>query len=324
MRPTRRGVVAGLATLGAFVAGGTFGARSLNAIAAPALVAIGYALVVVWRADRPSVERLIPAAGYPGETRPMRFNVAADGRVELEDRLPSGLRPGSFSTSVTGDGHVEYDVEYARRGSHAVGPLSLRLADPLGLVTKTYRYQSDKQVLVYPTVTPIADGAPLARLVDQAGMPDRQAFDRLREYAPGDPLRNVNWKTTAKYGDMVVTEFAAEDQGAVSIVGEAVADGRGDNADAMASAVASLVVFLLDVGIEVEVVVPGGDLDAGLGDRQRQAALDLLARTPPGRVGSEAVANADVHVLADSETTVEVRGVGVEYIDLVGDREVTA
>ncbi|MWG36645.1 DUF58 domain-containing protein [Halomarina oriensis] len=324
MRPTRRGVVAGLATLGAFVAGATFGARALNAVAAPALVALGYALVAVWRADRPGVERLVPPPGHPGETRQMRFNVDAGGRVELEDRLPNGLRPRTYAAAITGAGHVEYEMEYARRGAHDIGPLSLRITDPLGLIAETYRYESDKHVLVYPTVTPITDGTPLARLVDQAGMPDRQAFDRLREYAPGDSLRDVNWKTTAKYGDMVVTEFAAEDQGAVSVVGEATADGTGENADAMAGAVASLVVFLLDMGIEVELVVPGGELEAGLGDTHRQAALDLLARTPPGRVSDEAVARADVHVLADGETNVDVRGIGVEYTDLVGGREVAA
>jgi uncharacterized protein (DUF58 family) len=321
MRPTRRGIVVALATLGAFVAGATFGARALNAVAAPSLVALGYALVAVWRADRPTVERIVPPAGHPGDGRTMRLDVAADGRVELEDRLPTGLRPGSFSTAVTGDGHVEYEVEYARRGSHTVGPLTLRVTDPLGLLTRTYRYESTKDVLVYPTVTPITDGAPLARLVDQAGMPDRQAFDHLREYTPGDALRDVNWKTTAKYGDMVVTEYAAEDQGAVSVVGEATPDGSGANADAMASATASIVSYLLDMGIEVELVVPRGDLEAGLGDRQRQAALSLLARTPPGRVSGEAVANADIHVLADGETSVEVRGADVHYADLVDGRE---
>lgn len=324
MKPTRRGVVVGLATVGAFVVGALFGARALNAVAAPSLIAVGYALLVVRRADRPTVERLVPPPGSPGETRSMRFNVDANGTVELEDRLPAGLRPGRFTTALTGDGHVEYEVEYGRRGAHPVGPLRIRVMDPLGLVVRTFRYDSEKEVLVYPTVRPVTDGAPLAGLVDRAGMPDRQAFDRLREYAPGDSLRDINWKTTAKYGDIVVTEYAAEDQGAVTVVGEATADGAGENADEMASAVASVVSYLLDVGIEVELVVPGGELEAGLGDHQRQTALGLLARTPPGRVSGDVVADADVHVFADGETTVDVRGANVQYADLVGGREVVA
>ncbi|MFD1511673.1 DUF58 domain-containing protein [Halomarina rubra] len=324
MRLTRRGTLVALATLGAFVAGATFGARALNAVAAPSLVAFAYAVVVVWRTDQPRVERLIPPAGHPGETRRMQFNVATSGTAELTDRLPAGLRPRSHTTPLLGDDHVEYDVEYARRGAHAVGPLTIRITDPLGLVARRFRYENDKEVLVYPAVTAITDGGALAGLVDQSGMPDRQAFDRLREYAPGDPLRDVNWKTTAKYGNLVVTEYAAEDQGAVTVVGEATPDGTGDNADAMADAVASIVTYLLDVGIEVEVAVPGGELPAGVGDRQRQAALDLLARTPPGQVGTDAIANADVHVVAEGETTVEVRGADVRYADLVGGRGVTA
>jgi uncharacterized protein (DUF58 family) len=324
MRPTRRGLLVALATVGAFVAGPLFGARALNAVAAPSLVAFGYALVVVWRADRPAVERLVPAAGHPGETRTMALDVDTEGTAELEDRLPRGLHPRTYTAPLLGDSHVEYEVEYGRRGAHPVGPLSVRLTDPLGLVARTFSYESEKEVLVYPTVTPVTDGSALSGLVDRAGMPDRQAFDRLREYAPGDSLRDVNWKTTAKYGDIVVTEYAAEDQGAVTVVGEATPDGTGENADAMAGAVASVATFLLDVGVEVELVVPGGDLDAGVGDRQRRAALDLLARTPPGRVAEGAVADADVHVVADGETTVEVRGSNVRYTDLVGDGGVPA
>ena len=324
MRPTRRGVVVGVATVGAFVVGALFGARGLNAVAAPSLIAVGYALVAVWRADRPSVERLVPPPASPGGTGRMQFNVEAGGTVELEDRLPKGLRPGRFTTALTGDGHVEYEVEYGRRGAHRVGPLRIRVMDPLGLVVRTFHYESEKEVLVYPTVRPVTDGATLAGLVDRAGMPDRQAFDRLREYAPGDSLRDINWKTTAKYGDIVVTEYAAEDQGAITVVGEATADATGENADEMASAVASVVSYLLNVGIEVEVVVPGGELDAGLGDRQRQTALDLLARTPPGRVSREVVSEADVHVFADGETTVDVRGADVRYADLVAGQGVVA
>ncbi len=319
MMLTARGAVVTVAALGAFAVGAVFGQPGLNAVAAPAIIGLLVGFVQVWRADRPRVERILPGPGFPGDTRTMCLDVDASGPTTLRDRLGAGLRPRTHVATLGGGGRVEYDLELARRGVHEVGPTTVTVRDALGLVTHDYTYRDTDDLLVYPAVEPVTAGGVFAGLVERSGSPERSAFDSLREYVPGDALRDVHWKSSAKRDGLVVMEFAAEDEGAVSVVAEATADPDGANADAMAAAAASVVAHLLDAGVEVELVAPGGRLDAGLGERQRRAAFELLARTPPGRVETEALERADVRIRADDGATVEVGDRRVPFERLVED-----
>jgi len=161
-------------------------------------------------------------------------------------------------------------------------------------------------MLVYPRVEPVANRVAFAGLVERAGTEDRDAFDRLREYSSGDALRDINWKASAKRpdGEFVVTEFAAQERGGISIVAES---GVG-YADEMATAAASVAGYLLDADLLVDVAVPGGELEEGRGEEHRGEMLELLARTGAGRVTGSRADRADVYVFADEDgTRVRVR-----------------
>jgi hypothetical protein len=365
MRPTRRGAVVAAATVAAFGVAAAFGQPGLNAVAAPGVVALLVGTALVWRADRPAVERRAPDSGFPGDRGAVEVTVDAPGPTTLidwtgertdapvpgigsgpppsddasEDGLALAKRVHRVGGGRDGPDRLEYPVELRERGDHALGPLTAAVTDPLGLVARRYGYDDRRRVLVYPELRPITAGGPLAEFVEGTARPDRQTFDSLREYVRGDALRDVHWKATAKQDDLVVVNFASESQGAVTVVAETVGSEGGagssdDRADAMASATASVVVHLLDAGVEVELVVPGGHLEAGVGERQRRAALALLARAPAGAVDGDAAARADVHVRAGERTTVEVAGRRLAFDALAegasapgsgrGDREVAA
>ena len=128
-------------------------------------------------------------------------------------------------------------------------------------------------------------------------MDDRGEFDSLREYVPGDPLRNVDWKASAKREELVVSEFAArEEKDGISIVAEA-APGR---ADAMATAAASVALWLLDAGVGIDLATPGGRL-SNVSPGEGEEVLALLARAGGGRVGNARRNAADVLVRAETD-----------------------
>ena len=139
-------------------------------------------------------------------------------------------------------------------------------------------------------------------------VPDRQAFDGLREYAPGDPLRDVHWKSSAKRGDgeLVVKEFVGETtRGTVSIAASAATG----HADDMASAAASATLLAMDAGYSVQVACPAGELPAGHGDDHRRHVLELFARTGAGYADERAREAADVAIEADGDgVSVAVEG----------------
>lgn len=316
MRLTRRGwVVGGVVLAGLLMAWG-FGARSLNAVVAPALVALGAGVVQVWRAPAPTATRSTPAPGFPGERRTVDLAVEGSLRGAVRDAGTDGLRLEDPTGALWGTGDLRYAVELRDRGEQELGPARVTVRDVLGLVAARYDVAGTTPVVVYPDVRPVAATRVFDRLVDESGTRERQAFDRLREYVPGDALRDVHWKSSAKRADdeLVVTEFADEDRGGVTIAAEAGVGG----ADAMAAAAASVAVHLLDAGVTVAVACPSGTVRSATDDDGRERVLGLLARTRDGRVDTDLRATADVHVVAgDDGVEVTVDGDRFDFAALV-------
>lgn len=323
-RLTRRGWGTIVIVVVAVALAARFGARSLNAVVLPLLLAVVAALVATHRADRPEVERAPPDDGFAGESHAVEllFEMDAPSVGVVRDAVGEGLTAtgNDVKRTIGSDDPVSYDVTYERRGIHELGPLTVTVRDVLGLAEQTFEYRKTDSVLVYPKVydLPGASGYELALLSGSAFDRDREEFDRLREYQSGDTLRDVHWRTSAKRAsdDLVVKEFVADDD-----MGEVLVAGSADpaGADAMASAVASLAVHLLSVGIKVGVAVPDGRIDPDAGADHRTDILELLARTGPGEAQTHEMESADVSVVGSVDrTTVEVDGRTTTFSALAG------
>jgi uncharacterized protein (DUF58 family) len=113
------------------------------------------------------------------------------------------LRPG-VSTNV------RYPVPTDRRGVVRLGPLRVGRRDPFGLARVHRTFGEESPVWVYPFLHPIAAvPAGFSRNLD--GLAERVphgsiTFDALREYVPGDDLRHVHWRTSARIGELMVRE----------------------------------------------------------------------------------------------------------------------
>lgn len=326
LRPTRRGLVVATIAVLAFALGATAGARSLNAVVVPALVGLVAGAVQLARADAPTVERSTPDPGFAGATR--RVAVAVDTAVpcRITERLPDGVSAdgGAPSAAVGHGGSFAYEIELKRRGAHELGPATCRLTDSLGLFARRTDAEGTATALVYPEVYAV-DGEVLADVVRRRLGDDRASFDRLREFSPGDSMRDIHWRASARRAadEFVVAEYASRSEvSRVEVVGEAGPGG----ADAMASTVASVVAHLHDAGVAVAVTVPDGQVVAQPGDAV--PLLRLLAFTGEGHVDPEVRADADVAVAGEGEAaTVSVADREVDFDSLVGDsrgREVVA
>ena len=317
MRPTVRGVGVALVAVAAFGMAAAGGARALNAIAAPAVVVLLLGFVQIVRVGAPTVERSDPRAGFPGEHREVELDVRGSGVARLADSLP-GEESGSYEIHTTLPDTVGYELTLTNRGEWTVGPARLVVTDTLGLFRTTIRTAATATLLVYPEVRDLRDHEAVAGFFEQTNVSDRQAFDTIREYAPGDPLRDVHWKSSAKRGDgdLVVKEFVGETARGTIDVAASAAPGH---ADAMASAAASLALLALEAGYSVRVVCPAGELPAGHGDEHRRHVLELLARTEAGYPDERARERADVLVEADG-TGVSARIGGRRHsLDVSGD-----
>ena len=314
LRLTRRGRIALAVVVLAFGMAALSGARSLNAVVLPGVVALVAAAVQLSRLDAPSVRRRLPPDDFVGATHEvvLRFGDGDALRDDLEapfvaavhDDLGEGLTgPDAPTRATVGAEPVRYEVTYEARGDRSLGPVTLTATDVFGLLERDLLCRGTESVLAYPERRPVVGWfrRELYREDALGASRQRDEFDRLREYARGDALRDVNWAATAKRDDLIVNEFAAEtDQRRVSISGGA----RGDGADDLASAVASVALALLDDGVPVDVAVPNGRVSTDGGPDGRRRLLELLARTPRGAVPD---ADADVVIEADrTGTTVRI------------------
>ncbi|HEV7627085.1 MAG TPA: DUF58 domain-containing protein [Streptomyces sp.] len=160
---------------------------------------------------------------------PARVTVRSEARVHLRmdniSRLPTGLlmlqdrvpyvlgpRPRFVLDRVEpgGQREVSYKVRSDMRGSYPLGPLQLRLTDPFGMCELTRSFSTYDTLTVVPRVEPL----PQVRLSgDTTGYGDgRQRSLALageddvipRGYRHGDDLRRIHWRSTARYGELMV------------------------------------------------------------------------------------------------------------------------
>lgn len=301
MRLTGRGWVVVAGVFVAVGSAGLFGARGLNAIAAPGVVVLVAAVIQVHRIERPSVGRELPEVANRGDVVPvrLRLDAAAAFPARVLDHLDFGVVGDGNDVDITASsGSLRYSLGCTERGEKRVGPTRVEARDVLGLVAHGFRFENAETLAVRPRIYPLTGGRRRELLAARGGeRRDRQVFEHLREYDRGDALRDVHWKTSAKQpdDDLIVKEFTSDDEHRGIVVAAAATPGAGD---AMADAAASVVVDLLESGFEVELVTPETAIGPAQGPAHRGNLLDHLASVDDGEPSPEDRDRADVRVSA--------------------------
>lgn len=313
---TGRGrLVAGAIVLG-LLWGFVFRIPTLNAVVMPGVVGLLAGWFMVSRAGPPSVNRSPVEADFPGNARVVQLQISHPNTlaVEVEDEVPASVTvsEGQAARPVV-DGSIAYEVVADERGIAELGPVTVQYTDPLGLYARTFEFAATIDLITFPKVHQLDWWAARSALRSEGTLTrERHIFDQLREYDPGDGLRDIHWRSSAKRQEheFIVKEFVADsERGAVRIVGES----RPGRADAMASALASVALWLLDDGIPVGLELADTLVPVAGGPPQRRRILMALARTDGGRIDPETRRAAPVLIQAE-------RGGGV--VVEVGEREV--
>jgi uncharacterized protein (DUF58 family) len=140
----------------------------------------------------------------------------------LADAPPAGFTPTSHRLSCTlpaaGEGVASYQVRPERRGDYAFGPLEVRLTGRLGLVARQLFFSLPTPIKVYPNIKEIRSyelQAQRHRLQQLGIHTSRLAgrgmeFESLRAYVPGDELRRMDWKATARRDTPITRQYDIE------------------------------------------------------------------------------------------------------------------
>ena len=152
------------------------------------------------------------------------------GRLEIADELPEEIQvaEADISASANPNSNVlrhstsmswyerirwEYTIKSDRRGFYRIGPARLESGDIFGFFSSQRRVSDNDYLLVYPKVVPLPElGLPAVRPLGETRggisiFEDTSRPSGIREYQVGDPLKNVDWKVSAKMQQLQVRTF---------------------------------------------------------------------------------------------------------------------
>ena len=161
---------------------------------------------------------LQPARVVAGERALGRLvieNVATKSSMPSRLELPVGAGMAEFVIPALPPGgeHEElFAVPTNRRAVIIAGPAVSVRGDQLGLLRRTVRWTDPVELFVHPVTARLRPSA--AGLVrDLEGEITKTitnndiSFHALRAYEPGDALRNVHWRTSARTGQLMVRQY---------------------------------------------------------------------------------------------------------------------
>jgi uncharacterized protein (DUF58 family) len=162
---------------------------------------------------------------------------AFPARILVRNR--KGWMP-SFSVRLAGIGHSVFsavyfpilpggatveqllDVEFSRRGVHREHGFQFSTSFPFGFLVRHAEVPLRQEILVYPCMNPQPGFEDLlAGLSGEVAAHYRgrgHDFHRIRPYELYESARHVDWKATARTGELQVREFAREEEPLVEIL----------------------------------------------------------------------------------------------------------
>src|SRR5215213_8310860 len=278
------------------------------------------AAVLVSRARlRMSCERSIEPAQVPlGSPMKGQIILGQDGILPagillLEDSVPRelGTQPRFLVDRADQSWRrvVEYPLLGRVRGRFSTGPLTVRTVDPFGLVQLDRRFVATSEVMVTPRIVPL----PTIRTIGGGGSTGEARPHRVgvvgqddalvREYRQGDDVRRIHWRSTARWGDLMVRREEQAWDPSASIVLDSRSSahaGRGmqNSMEWAISAAASIALHFLDDGFSVEIYEADGPLriTGSMGQHSSASAELVISRL----TDLKARPNATLHYAAES------------------------
>lgn len=226
------------------------------------------------------------AVSYPGEesVEHVRFWKRAGGKVELTSTLqflqivPRVLAGKEREKSLM----LTFKTPYA--SDYRVDTINLKVTGPLGLVSSSCSLDLKRRFSVYPRLLSVASAT--LKLLGRGGIGETPIdfpgigteFYEMREYHSGDDFRKINWKATARHGELVVNEHMREVGLSFFLMLDATAPGFFD-ADRLASTFLSVANTLAVLGVKFGVLVhKAGSLVVASPEENPRASLEVALR----------------------------------------------
>jgi len=147
---------------------------------------------------------------------------AFSAHLTLIDEVPVQLQNRSFSLLKTVEPAAEKEIQYTirplKRGDYEFGTLNIYTRGPLKLISRRFWGAAGKVVPVFPSFLQMRQYSLMAvsqyssrygiRKIRRVG--HSREYDEIHEYVQGDDVRTINWKASARNGNLMVNHYNDE------------------------------------------------------------------------------------------------------------------
>lgn len=142
--------------------------------------------------------------------------------LTIIDELPAQFQARGWKRECRIDGEKQFDLEYKlkplTRGEYNFGNINIYADSPLRFVQRRFTIKQKQTVKVYPSYHQMRRFQILAvsNRLQEAGVKKirrlghSMEFEQIKEYVRGDDFRTINWKATARRGDLMVNNYTDE------------------------------------------------------------------------------------------------------------------
>lgn len=173
-----------------------------------------------------NAERITPEKLSNGDENPIIISIknfyTFTITVKVIDEIPFQFQVRNFELrrkiKNASQDEFQYKLRPIERGEYFFGNLNIYVCSPFRLISKRYKFNKDQMVPTYPSYIQLRkyDLIAFSNNLFQYGVKKirrighTMEFEQIKEYVPGDDIRTLNWKSTAKKNSLMVNQFQDE------------------------------------------------------------------------------------------------------------------
>jgi uncharacterized protein (DUF58 family) len=252
------------------------------------------------------VRRRIPRELFAGMANPVLLEIANHQRrvpafaVVVEDRMveapgrrewdpPRTAAAGrAFGLRIEAGGCElrRYRFQPRRRGIVEFSGFRVSTRFPFGLFLKFKEIPAPEAAVVFPALERVSVAPQQAGELEHGARTSTELGEGtlvagLREFAPGDSLRRVHWRTSLRRSQLLVRELERERDAEIEVLLRTRGAERGEDFERRVRWAASEAVAHLEQGMRVALRTDGDRVPGGAGAAQRVRLLSFLALVEP-------------------------------------------
>lgn len=182
--------------------------------------------LLLYRKRGVSAERIVQSRLSNGDANKVIIRLHNDYNFNLRctviEELPVQFQQRSWRKNILLSPQSTEDWTYEltphERGEYNFGVINVYANGPLGMAMRRYRLGEEQTVKVYPSYVQMRrfQLQALANRNAEVGvrrmrrLGHSMEFEQIKEYVRGDDYRTVNWKATARKGDLMVNNYTDE------------------------------------------------------------------------------------------------------------------